>query len=322
MTPYSLGIFFAVLTGVCWAVLAIGLKYALQFCSTGTIAWVRMIFAFSTLFLLYALNKPAVLKKVFLPPSKRVIVAGLFLAFNYFGYLKGLEFTSASNAQIMIQMGPLSLILFGVFYFKEPIRLLQWIGIAMALLGFAFFNWDQLLVTLDKGHIYTIGNIWLFFAAITWTAFAVLQKIQLGKGWTPQMINLLIYGVCCIALLPAATISELSNLTLWQWFILFLLGLNTLVAYGALAEAIHRIPASLTSLIISINPLLTIFIVLLLAEFNLSFISPEPIMWRGFVGAALVVSGVAIAVYLKPKNKSKKAEQLSSDYLPASQARQ
>jgi drug/metabolite transporter (DMT)-like permease len=301
LSKFTLGILYAITTGLCWAVLAIGLKYALHFTSTGTVVWVRMIVAFGILFAHYLIRSPQTLKQIFYRPPTRVLVAGIFLACNYFGYMKGLELTSASNAQIMIQLGPLTLLFMGVFYFREHIRWQQWIGIGIALLGFVFYNWDQLLVTISQHDMYVAGNIWLLFAALTWAVFAVLQKIQFEQGWTPQMTNLLIYAVCLVCLTPTATPSELVGLNFWQYFVLFLLGLNTLVAYGAFAEAMHLIPASYVSLIISVNPLLTIFLVGLFAHFGLTFISPEPIMWRGYLGAALVVSGVSIAVSLKKR---------------------
>ncbi|MCB0349808.1 MAG: DMT family transporter [Bdellovibrionales bacterium] len=303
MTSFSAGILFATLTGFCWALLAIGLKYALQFASTGTIVWIRMMVAFTLLFLIYFFRERQTLKKIFFKPPWQILLAGLFLAFNYFGYMKGLELTTASNAQIMIQMGPLSLLFVGVIYFRETIRPIQWIGIGIASIGFILFYLDQMLIVFQNTDLYLTGNIWIFFAAITWTGFASLQKYQLVRGWTPQMVNLLIYGICCLALFPSANLGELTPLSPWQWSVLFILGVNTLIAYGALGEALQRIPASYVSLIIAVNPLLTIFAVGLIAHLGLTFINPEPIMWRGYLGAIMVVSGVAIAVSLKAKVK-------------------
>lgn len=303
-SPLSIGIFYSVLTGVCWAILAIGLKYALHFTSSGTIVWVRMMFAFVMLLVFFLFRHPEKIKPVFRHPPIRLIIAGLLLAFNYFSYMYGLSLTSASNAQIMIQIGPLSLLFIGVFYFKESLRLVQWLGIALAGVGFVFFNWDQILVALDKSDTYILGNIWIFFGALTWALFAALQKVQFQRGWTPQMVNLFVYALCCVALFPLANLAELEPLNLWQWFILFLLGLNTLIAYGAFAEALHLIPASYVSLIVAVNPLLTIFLVGLIETLGWTFISPEPIYWRGHLGAFLVVLGVGIAVSLRARRTS------------------
>lgn len=260
-----------------------------------------MVVAFGVLLTAYTIKHPHIVKKVIVHPPWRVLLAGLFLSCNYYGYMKGLALTSASNAQIMIQLGPLTLLFLGVSYFKEPMRWIQWLGVLLAGVGFVFFNWDQIRVSLEHQDIYIAGNLWLLFAAITWATFASLQKMQLKVGWTPQMVNFLVYGVCTVALFPLANLKELAPMDPWQWFVLLVLGLNTVIAYGAFGEAMHRIPASVVSLIITLNPLLTILLVGLIATFGLTFISPEPIEWRGYMGAFFVVSGVAIAVSLRPK---------------------
>ncbi len=310
MSSFHLGIIYAITTGLCWSVLAIGLKYALHFASAGTIVWVRLVVAASYLFLYYvyqSYKKHRSLKlllKLFWPPPLKLVLGGLLLAFNYYGYMHGLALTSASNAQIMIQIGPLTLLLISVFYFRERVRAPQAIGIGLAVVGFALFNWDQVIVAIGHNDAYIAGNIWIFFAALTWAGYVTLQKIHLLKGgWTPQETNAVIYMTSMFALAPTATMTELAPLSLWQWLILVSLGVNTVIAYGAFAEALQLIPASIVSLIISLNPLVTIALVYLISFFGLTFISPEPIMWRGYCGAGLVAFGVALAVSMRPTAK-------------------
>ena len=72
----------------------------------------------------------------------------------------------------------------------------------------------------------------------------------------------------------------------------------------ALVEAMRLIPASKVSLIITCNPLLTILMMDLMAVYGLDFITPEPLEWRGYLGALLVVAGVVTAVSLKSKARS------------------
>lgn len=307
MSARTLGLFYAILTGLCWAVLAIGLKYALHYASSANIAWARMIVAFVIMLIYYVIRNPKIIKKIFLNPTKKLLLAGVLLSCNYYGYMRGIELTTASNAQIMIQIGPLTLLFIGVFFFNESLKLAQWSGIFIAALGFVFFNWDQVIVALEHSDVYIAGNIWILFAALSWGIFAALQKQVLmtdAKNWSPQMINLLIYGICTLTLLPFTDLETLAPLNLWQWFVLFLLGLNTLVAYGAFSEALNLIPASNVSLVITLNPLLTILFVNLITYFKLDFIKAEPIQWRGFLGAILVVVGVGLAVSLRSKNKA------------------
>lgn len=310
---FATGIWFSVVTGLCWAFLAIELKYALHFASAGTIVWFRMVFATAMLLIYFTIRNPKSIKKVFWPPPPAMIISALFLSVDYYGYMKGIELTSANNAQIMIQTGPILLLLIGVYYFRESMRAIQWFGVAVAAFGFLLFDWDQTLLAFKDPHAYLLGNVWVVVGGVAWAIYAALQKAQYAKNWSPQETNLLINAVCVIAMLPFVTFSEVNFASpsvahSWgalEWVILFTLGLNTVVAYGSFAEAMQIIPSSYVSLIITVNPLLTILLMTIIASYGFTFVTAEPIEWRGYLGAALVVVGVAIAVSLRKKTAAK-----------------
>ncbi len=292
---YSVGLLLAGLTALSWALLAIGLKFALNFASSGSIVWFRCMVAAALLSLYFVAVKPQQLSVLRSLPWLGVLAA-LGLAANYFGYMKGVELTTASNAQIMIQMAPLAFALVGFFYFKEQPSLTQTLGFVTAGLGFAFFYWDQLLAATLHVDQYIEGNLWLVMGALTWTFFASAQKVLL-KRWTPQQLNLLIFSISTLALAPLVEWNELSQWSPWVYVLMIALGVNSLVAYVALGEAIQRIPASHVSLIIALNPLVTIGLVSWLTlSLKVTWFQAEPIAWRGFVGAGLVVLGVVLTV--------------------------
>lgn len=297
MTDRQKGLLFATITALSWAVLAIGLKYALTFTDSETIVWMRMAVAAVVLGAILAIRQPDSLKNLWpLPPLG--VVAGLMLAANYLGFMKGVELTSASNAQIMIQMGPLSLILIGLLYFKEVPSPKQKLGFVLASAGFSLFYWDQWTSSQSAGISLEEGTLWIVMAAVTWALFATFQKILVRKH-APQQINLLIYSLSALALLPTANPSSLIALSPWALFLLVALGINTIVAYGCLAEAFQRAPASQVSVIISANPLLTLALIAGLQFIGWDFISGEQVGSVGYVGAVLVVSGVIFTVTKK-----------------------
>ena len=117
---------------------------------------------------------------------------------------------------------------------------------------------------------------------------------------SPQFINLAVFFISSFALLPLVNFSELSGLSTLNIAICFFLGANTFLAYGSLAEALKRAPASKVSLIIALNPLLTILILQVFDALNISPIPPEKITLAGVVAVMFVVAGV-IMVVLKPK---------------------
>ncbi len=289
----------AVLTALCWAVLAIGLKLALHTFSSGSIVWMRLIFAFALLLVAFTWKRRHWLEILRHPPWRGVL-AGALIAFNYFGFMKGIELTTASNAQILIQLAPLSFAVISIILYREHPTLFQVIGMLIALTGFGFFYWDQMLVSWDRLESFQIGNLWILGAAASWAGFALLQK-ELTKTYKPQQFNLLIYAVAALLLLPTATFSEMQNVSFLPWVLVLFLAVNTVIAYGALSEALTRIPASHVSMIIAVNPLLTLAIMTYLTRMNVGWIHGEPVGWRGLVGALLVVVGVISTVTGRPR---------------------
>lgn len=303
MSTKKIGLFYAGCSALCWSVLAIVLKYALTFANTGSIVWIRMLIASSCIILFFAFKKTHQLKILWEAPRWAVISA-LCLAVNYFSFTKGIEMTTASNAEIMIQLGPVLLILAGVFYFKETLSWIQWGGIFLALCGFSLFYWEQIGFAYEKAHIYFYGNLWVYFSAVTWALFAIFQK-KLSFFYSPQQLNMLTYTVCAIALSITADFNVLKSLSAHEWMILTFLGLNTLVAYGCLAEALKKAPAVEVSFIIVLNPLLTIFFIQLMYFLKINIIEHEPLDWRGYLGALLVVFGISCALLLKKRSRLK-----------------
>lgn len=301
MQTRTVGLLMAVTTALSWAVLAIALKAALLTYSTGTIVWVRMVVASVLVIGLFAIFRRQWLS-ILIKPSWQAVFCALLLATNYYGFMKGIELTSASNAQILIQLAPLSFAFLSIYVYREKPSPIQWTGMLTALMGFGFFFWDQILHSMSNLGRFHTGNMWLLVAAGTWCVFALMQK-SLLKVYAPQQLNMLIYLVSAIVLTPSATASELSATTWPTGLLIVFLAVNTVVAYGALSEALMRIPASQVSMIIAVNPLLTIFLMTILAQMEVEWIRGEEIHWRGYLGALLVVTGVILTVSRSKVNR-------------------
>jgi len=223
------------------------------------------------------------------------VASGVSLGANYFGFMKGIELTTPANAQIIIQLAPLGLVMCGMLLFKENFKTIQKWGLFIAVLGFGLFFKDQ-ISNLNEGiSTYLQGNLWLIFAAITWIIYAVIHK-KATQRWSPQVLNLVMYGVAFIVLSPLFTINTFSSLESGEWLIFCFLGFNTVIAYGALAEALKLIPSSLVGIIVSVNPLLTLVLMEILKSQKVSWIAYESIGFVGYLGAFFVVIGAVTVV--------------------------
>ena len=128
--------------------------------------------------------------------------------------------------------------------------------------------------------------------------YAAIQKVLVHK-YNAQSLNLIIFLVPTLFLIPFVSFSDFVGLSFAVWALLAFLGLNTIIAYGALAEAFKYIDANKVGVIITVNPMITIAIMLILTALEVNWIAPEHISLWGILGAGLVVAGAILAVRSK-----------------------
>jgi len=290
-----------VLVTLClWGVLPIFLKLALDYYSAGTIVWFRFSFSFLILFWFLFLFRSGC-EILFRPPLIGVL-GGVALAANYFGMTQGVHLSGPSNAAILIQLAPVFLVIVGVVLFRETIRLRQLVGMIIAMTGFYLFYLDRVRNAADNLN-YSIANGWIVFAAVVWVVYMICQK-KLSVKYSAQTLNLLIYFVAMVVLVPLVEWGEFFEGEIAGWLLLIILGLNTLLAYGALAEAVECIPLSVISILITLNPLITLSGMWVLTTLGVEALPVENIRWYGYLGGVIAVSGVILVVATHYKKES------------------
>ena len=283
-----------------WGVLPILLKLGLNYFSAGTIAWFRFFFSFMILFGFLFIFRSGC--EILSHPPVIGMLGGTALAANYFGMTQGVYFSGPSNAAVLIQIAPVLLVIAGVVLFRETIGSRQLVGIAMAVVGFYLFYLDRSGNAENDVH-YFVANRWVMFAAVVWVLYMICQK-GLSLKYPAQAINLLVYGVAAIVLIPLVEWGELLKGGFTGWLILIVLGLNTLLAYGALAEAVECIPLSLISILITLNPLITLGGMWILNTLGVGALPTENISWLGYLGGGMAVSGVVFVVASSQKKEN------------------
>ncbi len=286
------GFLLASITMLAWATLAPGLKIALESLDPWTLTWFRFLFAalVSGLFLLSRKRRRGELLKLSGSMWGLLLLASLMLVGNYIFYLLGLEKTTPANAQVIIQLAPALLAMGGIIVFKERYNRWQWLGFISLISGLILFFKDQLNIIADNMAAYQIGILLLVAAAIVWAIYALAQK-QLLRDISALSVMTFIYIFATILLLPASSPASLLQLNSWQWWILIFCSVNTLVAYGAFAEAMDHWEASRVSAVIALTPLGTIATAAIIHNYWPQIMAAETIDLTGWIGTGLVVCG-------------------------------
>ena len=294
---WRLGLALSLLTVLLWGVLPIALKIMLQVLDVYTLTWFRFAIAFGLLAIYLALRrKLPSLQQLRSTSLGLLAIATIFLAVNYLLFLQGLALTSANNAEVLIQLAPVLFGLGAIAIFKERYTLRQWAGMAVLVLGFVLFFNEQLRTLITGASNYLIGSSLIIIAAAAWAVYALAQK-QLLQQLSSANVMLIIFGGCALMFSPVATPQKIFTISSLHLATLLFCGLNTLVAYGAFAEALENWEASRVSAVISLAPLCTLVAVEIVSSLMPNLIPPEPLTILGIVGAILVVAGcMAIAL--------------------------
>ena len=303
MNTRKKGLLLAVYTALLWGILAVELKVTFAWIDSLSVVWIRFVIAFIMLLiwvLITGKNNFAIFKK----PPPLIFLTAIFLGMNYYGFMEGVHYTSPSNAQIFIQIGPVGFAFVGIFIYREKVTWRSFAGLSLVLLGLFIFYYNQLYGFKGFEGQYKKGILMVIAGAICWTVFASLQK-KLVKTWDPNQLNLMIYGFCSILFLPMTDFSTLFHLNFFQWLILISLGLNTVLSYGFLALAIKYVEANKVSVIITLNPIITFIIMAILGAIGVSWIAPEHFNIYGIIGAVAVIGGAIITILSRNNNSNK-----------------
>lgn len=294
---WRLGLALSLLTVFLWGILPIALTVTLQALDVYTVNWFRFLLAFGLLAVyLAARQQLPELQKLRSNFLALLAIATVFLGLNYLFFLQGLAQTSPANAQVLIQLAPVLFGLGAIAIFKERYTLRQWAGMGVLSLGFALFFHEQLRTLITAPSKYLVGSSLLVLAAATWAVYALAQK-QLLQRLPSSNIMLIIYGGCALMFSPIAAPQTILTLSPLHLGMLLFCGLNTLVAYGAFAEALEHWEASRVSAVLALTPIVTLTSVWVVSSVIPTLIAPERLTALGIVGAVLVVSGsISIAL--------------------------
>lgn len=291
------GLALALVTAACWATLPVALKLTLEQLDPYTLTWFRFVLAAGVMGAW--LGARGGLGGFRALDGKRwwlLGLAGLGLIGNYVFYLLGVQYTTPANAQLLIQLAPLLMALGGIVVFGERFNGWQWAGLAVIVAGLGLFFREQVGGDAGGGD-YVFGSALVVVAAIVWAGYALLQKQLLLRLPSPAIL-LAIYVLASVLLLPLAAPAALLRLDGLHWLLLLYCALNTLVAYGAFAEALAHWEASRVSAVLATTPLLCLGAVAAVHALWPQVIAPERVGAVGYAGAALVVVGSALASLL------------------------
>ncbi len=291
---WQLGFALALVPAVLWGTLPIALKLLLTDLSACTVAWCRFVGAATVLALALGLHgslpRPWTMGRSALG---LLALACLGLAGNYYFWTLSVQHVSPATSAVVVQCSAPFLAAGAMLIYRERFSRLQWFGFAILLSGLALFFRDGLATLLSDPGRYWLGASLAMLSSFVWVFYALSQK-QLLVSLPSQGIMVMVYAGSSLVLLPGVHVSQLAALSAVQVALLAYCVLNTLVAYGALAEALDHWEASSVSAVLPLSPLFTLLFMSALSRWLPGVVAPERLSVVGVVGALGVVSGAML----------------------------
>ena len=290
----QLALVFAFIAALFWGLLPLALQVVVPVLDTYTITWCRFLVAGLCVGLFLgtrnSLPRPWLLSRS-LRALLPIAVVGLTL--NYTLFVVGVRLTSPATAQVVIQSANLFVLLGGLIVYRERFVQLQWLGAAVLIAGLLLFFNRRLPLIFDAGRSLGLGVLLLLIGSLTWACYGLAQKRLLREWNSPQLLWLLYVGGALL-LTPMAHPGQLRYLNATEGLALLFCCANTLIAYGAYAEAMHLGEVTRVSATVAISPLFTALASVLTAGWLAPRTSSDtPNLWT-WIGVAAVVGGSAL----------------------------
>ena len=284
----------ALIAALFWGLLPLALQLVVPVLDTYTITWCRFLVAGLVVGLLLA-RRRSLPKPWLLAPGLRLLVpiAVVGLTLNYTLFVVGVQLTSPATAQVVIQSANLFVLLGGLIIYRERFSGLQWLGAAILISGLLLFFNRRLPLMFGAAPELGMGVLLLIVGSLAWACYGLAQK-RLLREWNSAQLLWLLYVGGALLLTPLAHPSQLRLLNTAQGCALLFCCLNTLIAYGAYAEAMHLGEVTRVSATVAVSPLFTSLASVLAASWLMPLPAAEiPNVWT-WIGVGAVVGGSAL----------------------------
>lgn len=251
------------LAALLWATTGIAAKFL--FTDSGlapvTLAFLRLAVALPFFFLLmqreWAKYRPDVRLRPALSMVLPLLALGLFQALYQGSYLVAVDLTGAAIATLIaLCLAPVLVAVLAAPLLGERVRPVTLAALAAAIVGTALLVWGDLVET---GALRIHGLMMAMLAALVYAGFTLTSRFTAST--TPVYTTaFLCFATAALLLLPAVLwqngFAALAGLNLQQWLLILYIGIvPTCIGYVSFFKGMTSTPATLSSIIVTLEPL-------------------------------------------------------------------
>ena len=273
-----------------WAASWIFIKVALRDIPPYTLAFLRFSTAAPVIYALSLAKFGKEKVRITMEEVPTYVLLGLTgVTLLYVTEFKALEYTTAINASILINISVIFIAFFAFFFLGENLGKKEWLGILISFIGVIFVVSNGAVEFLHTNTF--IGDILMMISSIFWAVYSIVGKKFLETR-EPIIVTTYAFIFGAIFLIPFSVYEGLIHI-IWKispidWIAVFYLSFFCSVfAYIVWYQAIKQENASEVAVFLYLIPLFTA----LLANIFLK----EKITPFLIIGGALIICGVHLA---------------------------
>jgi len=271
-----------------------GILGALISISAVQMVWYRVMIASATLFIYFMLSKTSI--KVTKPQFIKFFLTGSIVAIHWILFFHAIKIANVSVSLICLSSVTLFIAIL------EPLIKKQKISKGDILIGLLIIFGIYLIFKFETN--YTTGIIFGLLSALAASLFSTINSTLVQKN-NPSIIGFYeltgaFFWITIYRLFDQSLLNESFNLSIADWFYLFILGtICTALAYVAGVGVMRTLSAFRVALITNLEPVYGIILAFIL------FGSKEQMTGGFYAGSLLILAAVFIyPIYKKRKSKS------------------
>jgi drug/metabolite transporter (DMT)-like permease len=218
-------------------------------------------------------------------PFALATLAGIFFAFNLTAWNLGALTTTAANVTLLGNLSVVWVPLVSLWLFKQKLRAAFWVGLVCAMSGVVVILGQDLVAHPALG----IGDVFGLAASIVYTGYLLaMERARTGLDapsawWISTTTSAVVLLVLCLALGAPLTDYPLASFAIFAMMAFF----NQIGGFLSLSYALGHLPASLVSVSLLAQPVLTAILAMPLLG---QMLAPVQLL-----GGVLVMTGIVIA---------------------------
>lgn len=279
------GFAWVLLANALWSFVPLLAKVGLHYMDPFVLTFVRILLSVAGFGVILLLKRS--LARVQARHIPWLILGGLGMGGNYTLYIMGIEHTTASAANLVVQIEVVSLIIFSWLFLRERMTATKVGGILLTVLGVSVVLWSKQSPAAGSSSSALTGNLLVLLSGPAWGLYGLAQKVLSLRGVPATNALVWIFVVAGIVSgVPAMVMGgPVKAMGIWPIFAVAALALVcTVLAYVLIAKGFDALDASTVASTTSILPIFTIV--------NAHLLLKEQITGAILLGAALVVTGI------------------------------